>query len=488
MLDLAFAHGYVSHRADFPGATQVNVLLIQPPDTACRAVPRRYAVPSDPICPPWDLLCLQAYLNRKTTHVASLLDAQFLTDLDEQLPPILSSCPVPDLAVIWTPLMGLGQAMATTGVLRRHCPSARVALCGPFPSLFPEAAAQLDAPDFLIAGDPEPILHHLLDTFQTPSRWERIPGLTRRGAEPGAPRWLSDLNGLVLPEWDRETLLSYASPAHFHKAVLRIRITRGHTGCPADRAFGGAGEPLRTWRLDRLAACVQRASDKGVAEVAVSDPPGIWTPTFLDQWCAALLRVRNGTPWSLRLLPTLLTDDSIDALVASRCARVVFIVPSADPDHLRKYGCVLTRRQFAATLAELQRRKLQPHLEIWLGGPEERRGERHRVVRLLKGLGFPPFVLRPFPDEPDAPLVKEIEAEQFSDISDWVRWACNPWNAPRPRSLWSDDADVARLERDMYYVMREVLAQPVMLGRQISAALRRIVRRWFQEEPVVIHY
>ena len=425
-----------------------------------------------PLLPPWDLFCLQTYLNQRTGHRASLVDARFFTSVESELLAAVRQVPAPRMAIVNTATSALGQTMGLLDTLKRAFPTLPTGLCGQHPSQFPESAMALPRADYILAGDPEPIVHSLLDFMAVETRLRRVPGLLFQGSDPKRPHWLDDLNGLNLPDWQNTFLSAYAGPPGSGGCRVEARLSRGHTHCPADRAFGLGEEPLRIWRLDRFASCIQRVSDKGVAEVFLVDPPGIWTPARLDRWCEALKQVRNAIPWSLQLLPTLLSPDTIDQMRRTLCRRVVFLLPSCDRSNLRKYGCTLDARELAQTLQALQQSGIQIQVEAWMGGPEERSGEQRRVVRMLSALGFPAFSLHPFPCQLDAPICKEIESDGLPPLADWTRWALDPWNLPRPQTLWGGPSADAKLEAAFRAVVRAIEGHPVRLLKQGWQALR----------------
>ena len=451
----------------------MNVLLIQPPDAAPLVRPRRLRGPfSIPLSPPWDLLCLQTYLSQRSGHIASLVDARFFSSLETELPAALRSFPAPGLVIVNTATAEIGQVLGLLDIIKRAFPALPAGLCGQHPSQFPESAMALPRVDYVLAGDPEPILHSLLDCFTVETRRQRIPGLLMKGSEPKQAHWLKDLNSLNLPDWQSVFLAAYTGPPGLGGCMVRARLSRGHTHCPADRAFGGGREPFRLWRMDRFASCMQRASDKGIGEIFLADPPGFWTPARLDQWCQVLAEVRNAVPWGLQMLPTLLSEDAINQMRLLLCRRVVFLLPSCDRSNLRKYGCILDARELARMFEALRRAGIHPHAEVWMGGPEEPAGERHRVVRMLRALGFPSFSLHPFPYELDAPICKEIEEEGPDPLEAWNRWALDPWNLPRPQAFWGGPEKTMALDADIQAAIRTVEGHPVRLLKQGWQALR----------------
>jgi len=291
----------------------MNVLLIQPPEPPQPAEPVYLARQQPPpISPPWNLLCLRAYIRQHTRHNAELLDCRLFSDVGPELIQAVKAIDAPKILVVNAVSHALGQTAAILNIAKRAFPEITIVLSGDFPSLFSGHVTSIPGVDFGLAGDPEPILRNLLDYMDVPQRLKLIPGLIRNGGN--KPYWLKNLGGLSLPSWDGLVWNAYKSAQTPYSITAKARLSRGHTGLPADRAFGNAHEPLRFWPMDRLAGTVQRCAHLEVTEVQLDDPPGIWTPRRLRNWCLALQKIRNTQPWSLNMLPTTLTEQEADDL------------------------------------------------------------------------------------------------------------------------------------------------------------------------------
>ena len=442
----------------------MNVLLIQPPDPPLPMLP--FEPPSGTsrmFSPPWNLLCLRAYLLERTRHGGSFLDCRFFDDLEAGLTEAIRTTPDLGAAVVNTATLALGQAAAVVEIIKRSFPAVKTVLCGQHPSQFPDHVGAMPRVDFSLAGDPEPILRNLLDCLDVEARLRRVPGLVRSGGDPVAPYWLTDLKALSLPDWQGVFWGGYRVGSAGSVCRASVRLSRGHTHVPADRAFGENHEPLRFWPLDRMASVIQRCTGMGVSEVFLADPPGIWTPERLDQWCALLDTNRNAVPWSLQLLPTLLGDDTVGAMQAAGCRRVEFLFPSCDPEVLERYGCVVRPRDVADTLASLRASGIGAHARFWIGGPEERHGAADRTARTIRALGFPPFSLHPFPLALDSPIYQDYFESSATHLDQWVQWSRDPWMFERPVSLWGGSSDAPLIEQEFDTIVRAVQRSPSRL-------------------------
>ncbi len=450
----------------------MNVLLIQPPDSP-PAVASLEPPPGDSrlFSYPWNLLCLRSYLLEHTRHLCTLVDCRFFANLEVELIQAVESAPGASVAVVNTTSLGLGQTAAVLDILKREYPDIRTVVCGQHPSQFPEHVGTMPRVDFGLAGDAESILRNLLDYIDVEQRLRRIPGLILPGERAPKAYWLPDLRSLSLPDWKGIFWKGYGVGSNHSTVRVLARLSRGHTHCPSDRASGDAHEPLRFWPIDRMAAALQRCGHLGVTEVMISDPAGIWTTDRLSHWCSALDAVRNVQPWSLQLLPTHLSEDAVYSLQRTLCTRVEFLYPSCDPAVLRHYGCVISPRELSQTIDLLRGSNIRVHTRFWMAGPEERPGERERVVRTIRSLDFCNYSLHPFPFVLDSPIYQDFAEASATHLDDWVQWSRDPWIMERPVPLWGGAMAAMDLEEDFDWIQRKVQHHPQRLFKRILQGL-----------------
>lgn len=410
----------------------MKVLLIQPPllsDTEIEPLS-----PERPItAPPWRLMCTYAYLRQKTRHEVDVVDCRVLSDWKQTLVDAADG-QEDGVAVINVDTDSIGEAAAVLDAIKRSLPTWTTAVCGSYPSQFPGAMADLGRADYALAGDPEPILRDLLEYHDIPRKLIRVPGLLARWIPPERPPfWLDDLRSLAPADGSEISLAPYRTPDG--KIFLSVRLTRGHTRVPADRACGDGNEPLRVWPMERFACMLQRSTSQGIHEIVLTDPPGVWTPERLNSWCQMLLRARNTQSWSLRMLPTLLADETVERLQQSRCRGIEFLYPATDADALAQYGCVITPVELYSTARKLESAGLSFAVRFWLGGPECDSSEAKHVARILRQLRFPHVTFEPFPFLLDAPITRTFPEAQ-ARMAEWQNWVRDPWTHPKPERFW----------------------------------------------------
>lgn len=435
----------------------MQVLLVHPPDatTTGDAGPA-----ADRIAPPWDLVCLHAFLLARTGHVPHLIDTRLFSRFETDFDATLGRLAGPRLLVVHTRDLHLAEAMAVVETAHRRAPDLPIALCGPFPSAQPQQAITLPHVNYVLAGDPEPILRALLDSLHAPNRLRQIPGLYMRTGGGQGPAWLPDLAALPIPTWEGPHWIAYRTSVGGGVAA-ELRVSRGHSRTPADRATGGAEEPLRFWPFERLAPLVQKCAHKGASEVLITDPPGIWTPDRLRAWCHALIRARNTHPWSFHSLPRQFSAGELSDLREAGCRRLEFILPSCDPELLKRFECLHERRRLVAAVRGVAHEGMQVLVRVWTGGPEERTGERDRIVRMLEALHYPAFQPEPFPFAFDSPLARERgTAGGNLTLEAWMSWAREPWLQARPVPAWGGAEGAEAAAQTCRHVVQRIASSP----------------------------
>jgi hypothetical protein len=417
----------------------VFVILIQPPSSD-----RTPTGPSwpEPPAPPWDLIGLHTFLQTRTGHRSILFDARLYADWPRALENLLPMDSRQVVAVVRSRIFEWPAARHVLDTLMTQLPEALRVLCGPLPTLRPAECARWPGVDAIIAGDPEPTLRSLIENRHVPVRLSQTPGLALHGRTT-TPFWWPDLQQLPAPAWDGVPWTTYTD---FARGGLRalLRVSRGHSGQAADRAWGGVEEPLRFWDFDRLAAAFGKCAHLGVVETLVVDPPGIWTPDRLRAWCEALIKARNTHPWSLQQLPHLLSPEEALLLREAGCRRLEIILPSSRPEELARYGLRGDTRALNLAVQSMAQAGLEVLIRCWVGGPGEGQGERKRLLRLARALGYPPMRFQPFPLALDAPLLHEIARDPATPDLD--TWFADAGSEPTPASFWGGADGRARAQ------------------------------------------
>ncbi|HEY8241800.1 MAG TPA: hypothetical protein VIH35_10155 [Kiritimatiellia bacterium] len=458
-----------------------TVLLVQPPDPPMPVVPLdstygervRYV-------PPWNLQCLRAYLLNKTRHSCAFIDCRLFSDLEANFVETIRQVAGPPVLVVNTSCAGLGQAIGVIEIAKTNFPDARIILCGQFPSEFPDKAAQVPHVDFALAGDPEPILRNVLDSLGISNRLSRLPGLIHPGSRDNSASWLPDLLGLTLPDWQGIFWPAYEASPTTTGGRAKVRLSRGQTGAPIDRALGHVHEPFRAWPLARVAACLQRCAHLGIVEVFVADAPGFWTVDRIKAWCTVLRDERNRQAWAFQMPPLDLDAETATLLYSAGCRRVEILMPSSSPGMLERFGCNTDPGVVDRLVRCFQATGIAPKVCFWLGNPEEQPGEAKRVIAMIGRLGFCPFSLRAFPFNFDSPFYAEQPRDvEHPTIDTWLNWARHPWTEEKPLPVWGGALAQMRTTQAIDAIERAVSKSPTRRLRRMFNTIRS--RNWILE-------
>ncbi len=454
----------------------MHVVLIQPPDPAPTVEPMDSSYGSaSQITPSIELLNLLSYLRNHTRHSCSFIDTRLLQDPEQHLISSIRNSPSPRIAVLAVTTEGLGAAAGILELLRKHEPALRIVAVGSHPSSHPEFALALSQVHVALCGDPEPLLHHYLEYADIPNRLQKTPGIAMRGGPATTAFWNSDLKGISLPDFQGVPWAGYSVPAPRKGSIASIRLSRGHTKEPADRAMGLGGEPLRIWPFDRVAAALHKCAALGIVDVFLGDPIGFWNEARIQDWCAAMNLANNTQPWSFQMMPMALNRDTLVVLHESWCRRIEVVFPSCSPEVLERFGVQFDDDALSETIFRLQDLEIEVEARIWVGGPEEGKGEAERIVRTLSLLGFMPYSLHAFPYRFDAPMQKEVSSMVARpSLAEWIAWSGNPWSEKKPVLLWGGADAAARIEETMQAAERAVQRHPKRRILRIAQALQSL--------------
>jgi len=448
----------------------MNVLLVQPPDSQGKIGEHPLFKQDDEVSlySPWSLLCVRAYILGHTRHHCQLMVCeQPDEEYNKEIVSVLENMRSPRLAVIYCSHDNLGEVESILGSIKRLDAKIPTAIFGPFPSAYPNHAQELDECDFLLSGDPEPILRNLLDFIDVPQRLRHTPGLTLQGEKPKAPSWLTSLDILSLPKWEKAILRGSGSSSAGTK-IATLRLSRGHTGTYADRAYGGRTEPLRVWRFENILKCFKTCSLEGISLIALEDTPGFWTQSRLDEWCSTLTNMRNDQPWSFQIFPREIDPDLAERLFLADCRQINFIMPSCKKANLAHFNCNTDMKTLGHSIKTLLAIGIEPRFTVWIGGPEESSSEAEGVLRFLRMFSNVKTSLQPFPYFPDSDLFAVMpKSKRGAEIEDIIKWLKNPWIEQNPVTVWSGQKGHDYTEAAMTYLARSVSRSPKQLLREI---------------------
>ncbi len=459
----------------------MHVLIVQPPyppnpfDTSI-------GISTHPkqTSPDWEDLCLLAHIHKRSRHFGHLLDGRIFSGLYERIQTYVEECDEPVLIALRASMTAVCPVATLLEWLHFEMPDQKVAIFGELPTLFPSHCANLPGQPYYLQGDPETTLRNLLDFFDNEKRLERTKGISWGLQPPSEPVWMESLQKSLSPQWKDVDWGSLTSQQHRGYYEAAVRITRGHSGVPPDYAYPGAHVPFREHDLMNTAEAVQRCSGEGITHFFMKDPPGIWTPERLVNWCAALKVRANTVPWGLQFLPTLLSSDEIEELNLSACRRLEFILPSTDPEVLERYGCVISWKALRQTVTALHDSKIQVTFRYWLGGPDaDPAREADQVIKTIEALQVGAYELQPFPVHFDSPLFLNLVEEGIIDPpGDWINYLLHP-DSPDVAPIWNMEEGLEQTSQTALAIRRAVKQSPKRLFKRAFNRLTSV--NWIEE-------
>lgn len=433
------------------------------------------------LSPSTDLMALDTHIRDRSRHGSKYIDTRVLDNGYEGLVDEINQVPEPRVVVVEAKTLGLGQTTAIVEQVKHAFPEIPVGIFGQHPTDFPAEALGFPGVDFALSGDPEPILKRYLDLVDLPQRLEKIAGLQLPGGELKPAAFSQNLAAEVaLPNLTYPYWAPYLRDDDNSTCTAELRLSRGNSGFPPDRAFPGHGQALRLFDLKSLATLMDRCAGTSIPHVSIIDPPGIWTLQRLVNWCDALKKSRNTKSWGLQFMPTLLGEGEIQLLVDSWCRKIDFIFPSCDPERLRTYGCIVEPKALKQVLQALKTRGISVSLRFWIGGPEESPGEVKRVASLIRKIGYVDYLLQPYPYHLGSQVYADYGAEQAGpDLQAFIDWARDPKHIDQPNPIWGLEAGGRKIQHTARAIMRKINRNPVRMVRIYVD--RAINTRWIDK-------
>ncbi|MFT5497580.1 MAG: hypothetical protein ACI9TH_002987 [Kiritimatiellia bacterium] len=460
----------------------MHAIIIQPGDPKAPIKARsNFSSGLTSLSPSTDLMALDAHIRERSRHGSKFIDTRILDNGYADLVDEIQQMPAPQVVVVGASTQGLGQTTAIVELVKKHYPEIPVGICGQYPSDFPVEAAAFPNIDFALSGDPEPILKHYLDYFDTPQRLAKIAGLQLPGQDVKPSAFSRNLAAEVaLPDLAHAYWGAYRRDISNPFCLAELRLSRGNTGLPPDHAFPAHEEAVRFFDLKALATLMDRCTGSSITHVRLIDPPGIWTLNRLVDWCNALKTTRNTQAWGLQFLPTLLQGAEIKLMMDAWCRRIDFVFPSCDPDLLRQSGCIVDPTSFKHLLRALKDSGISVTLHFWIGGPEEAPGEVQRVANMIKKIGYVAYQLHPYPYHFNSQVYAEHGNDQAGpNVQDFIDWARDPWNLDRPVPIWNGESGASKTESMAKAIQRKVNHNPM---RVMAKILDRVVNtKWIDK-------
>lgn len=446
----------------------MNILLLEPPMPNGQPEARSLFKQRDVyLSAPWIILCIRAYIMGHTRHHCTLSICDDIAEQSETLlETLLPYMHSQDLIAIHASTHNVPVVNNILDTIKKHNKNIPTALFGSFPSIYPALAQKMEHCDFVVSGDPEPILRNILDFMDVPQRMSHTPGLSIKEGKPKPAAWLPSLDTLSLPEWER----IHSSRTKKESSTFKIataRLSRGHPKTPAARAEESQQEPLRIWSYHKIIQCFQTCSIEGISLVALEDSPAFWTSERLNEWCVSATEMKNVQPWSIQLFPQEITKQKAEQLYQANCRRVHFVIPSCQSTIIKAFNGSLDFKPLSHSIKELRRLHIEPQFKVWLGGPEEMANEVKGVLAFLRHFSHVKTILLPFPYHENSALFASVsDSKKGATLAEIMEWLSKPSSENVPVQFWSGQKGVDFTTAAINYLAKTITRSPVLYLRE----------------------
>ncbi len=375
------------------------------------------------VVPPLGILSLAAYLRSKRDVEVQLANQRFEKCSNEEL--------VQRIRDFSADVVGLGSLTPTAWtfapiaqLIKEWRPETLIVLGGPHVSAVGAEALRPVNADVAIPGEGEWAFEHVLREHFDGGNLDRVPGIAWRNGDgavvqnPGATARVNDLDSLPFPAYDLLDLPSYwrtrGPLIPLKKRFIDLFTSRG---CIYQCAYchSAFGKVFRACSAERIAdeiAYFQRRYD--INEVHFSDDSFNLDEQRIFELSDLLIRrnirVRICFPNGVR--SDLLTEQTIDALVAAGWCQANFALDTGSPRLQRMFGRNLDIPRFLKAVEYSTSKGVLAAGCNMLGFPTETAEEMAETARVASesALHFAAFLrVTPFPG---TPLYTYLEKEQ----------------------------------------------------------------------------
>jgi anaerobic magnesium-protoporphyrin IX monomethyl ester cyclase len=432
----------------------MDILLIEPPHSILKGLPtdRAYNV---------GLTSLAAYIHREGIETAVLM-ADLLIDFP-QVNPLIAfirefGYTTRDLAegqrevervindknhVIWkklsdavkqanpravgiaylTPLKCIVERVA--GLVKEVNPDIKIVVGSFHPTFCPEEVMQNPDIDFVIRGEGEiPLLHLVKEIKKDAPKWEAVPGIYYRDRDgqvrnnPGAGA-LSNLD--ELPFIARDLVLNCDFNIH------RVHSISSARGCPytcafcSDRRFWGG--KVRRRSVDNIITELKLLKEKYNADV-VDFVDGTFTfdRGYLQTFCNALINQKLNIKWRCTARYDNLDEELLQLMKKSNCAGMYLGLESGSNRSLKVMDKKETIENIIKVANMIQKSGIITVTSVLFGLPDDDKEDVEETLKIMRKFKTEFFDVNSYMPLPGSPLYDAMSDEEKRSV-DWRKVA-----------------------------------------------------------------
>jgi radical SAM superfamily enzyme YgiQ (UPF0313 family) len=308
-------------------------------------------------------------------------------------------------------------------------PKTAIVLGGPHCFIYPSESLEYSAADYLIAGDGEEPLLHLVKSLETGQPTGDFPGLWKkengRAIAPSVPiASISDPS--IIPSPDR-TLLDikrYSSVIGMGNYETTMITSRG---CPHKCVFCKVhSQQISVRPAHSIISEFKEIRELGIRDIQVYDDTFTWSKRRVKEICQGIIDAKLDVRWAIRDRVNQADPEMYKLLREAGCYRIHFGVESGSPQILKDCGKAITLDQAIKAVQYAKDARIETMAFFMFGFLDEVRADAEKTIRFATKLDpdYAVFLaLIPYPGT----TLYEVALERGIIPNDfWLEFVKNP--------------------------------------------------------------
>ena len=359
--------------------------------------------------PPLGLIAIASFI-RKEGYEVSVIDysgeevneKRVRKDIEKFNPDIVA------LGVITGP--GISRAMMVSKTAKSL--NKYVIWGGPQSTILPQITIDHPDIDAIILGEGEyaliDLIHHLEGKIKEPEgTWIKKDGKTYAF---GPQSKFVDLNNRPMPAWELLSSLDKYFPYRKHNVVL-MEATRGcaykcsfcHHANLDVKAYGGVYRNVNAEKVMEQFYYIRSLTKKHIDRMDIGGDLHLITPSYTEQFCKDMLKLKDGTTWQSVSKFHLMNVDLAKLAARAGCEQIMFGVESGSPRLQKFIGKGVNIEHARPITKALRERDVMVTDTYMMGHPHETYEELKMTLKYMKSIPADQNLLqiyRPFPGTP----------------------------------------------------------------------------------------
>ena len=353
--------------------------------------------------PPLGLLYIAAFLEQRSRHEVSVIDAQVEGLSYGELRQRIREAK-PDAVGLTAMTMTIIDVRQTIGIIKEELPDTLVLLGGPHVNIFPMETVNLPGVDYVVMGEGERIIVELLDRLQEGRDLGGLKGLiykeNGRIVNNGAIQHIEDLDSLPFPARHLVPYKKYNSLLSTGGIVTTVFSSRG---CPFKCRFCDRPQMGKRFRarsaqnvVDELEQCVSM----GIREFLIYDDTFTVNKQRVMDICDLILERKLDIGFDIRARVDTVTEPMLKKLKQAGCEGIHYGVEAGTPHILKVLNKGITLELAQQVFTMTKKAGIPTLAYFMIGNPQETLEDIEETFRVIRRLN-PDFVhmtvLTPFP-------------------------------------------------------------------------------------------